>query len=599
MHTSRLCFLWLLAIFTARADTVVTLCHADAEVGVVPGPLPPRNLRGAVAAGGRITFACPAKSVLRIAAPLTVDGVTEIDGGNNVTLDAGGTTGVFRAGGMSNRTLTLRNLVVQGGKAQPAGFLNHLHGGAMTFAFTGGSHLILDHIQINGTERPVWAPFSSAVTVRDSRFAGNTGPVFILGFSGEPHSFDVHHSTFTDTRGQAFWGVETTVFIENTDVTGRADSTGEGSDFTHGALEIRNSRFSNIWSSQCGGALQSSGETTIANTSFTNNRSTCGGGAVYISSAPAVHLSNLTFTDNQTKGRGGAISFDDLDAAIDFKFGSFHNNHADFGGALAIHAGATRKPAFQGTALSFKNNSSTQNGAAVYVEGAQFQLTRGIFLENTPGTGGSLAIAAGPFVLANLLAARNAGPAAIQATVGGELVSSTIADNVGAGLLSSARMRATNCVIANNRKQNCDFIGGSAGLDDAGSNLQFPSNSCGSSITVADPMIDNFYVPDLKSPLQNAGVNAVCLAAPVFARDVYGQLRPRSSRCSIGAVEGDIAQVIRHVGDVGSSFVGPAFPSGPGGGGLSVGSRICLLLLLLLLIAFITFRFWRRLRHKH
>jgi hypothetical protein len=85
----------------------------------------------------------------------------------------------------------------------------------------------------------------------------------------------------------------------------------------------------------------------------------------------------------------------------------------------------------------------------------------------------------------------------------------------------------------------------------------------------------------------------------VFARDAYGQRRPRSSRRSIGAVEGDIAQVIHHVGDVGPSFVGPAFPSGPSGGGVLVGSRICLLLLLLLLIAFFTFRFWRRLRHKH
>jgi hypothetical protein len=50
-------------------------------------------------------------------------------------------------------------------------------------------------------------------------------------------------------------------------------------------------------------------------------------------------------------------------------------------------------------------------------------------------------------------------------------------------------------------------------------------------------MVDNFYVPDLKSPLQNAGVNAVCVAAPVFARDAYGQRRPRASLCSIGAVE--------------------------------------------------------------
>jgi hypothetical protein len=185
------------------------------------------------------------------------------------------------------------------------------------------------------------------------------------------------------------------------------------------------------------------------------------------------------------------------------------------------------------------------------------QITRGIFLENKPESGGSVAISGGSFILANLLVARNAGAVGMQTDVGGELVNSTIADNQGVGLTSSAKLRVINTVIANNRKQNCRFIGPVTELENAGSNVQFPGSGCSSSVAVTDPMLDNFYVPDLRSPLRNAGLNAVCLVIPVSARDVYGQRRPRSARCTIGAVEGDIAQLIHHLDDVGPSFFRP------------------------------------------
>jgi hypothetical protein len=113
-------------------------------------------------------------------------------------------------------------------------------------------------------------------------------------------------------------------------------------------------------------------------------------------------------------------------------------------------------------------------------------------------------------------------------------------------LLLTGHLRATNSVVANNAEQNCQFAGAGA-LDNGGWNVQFPGNSCGG-IPVADPMLDDFYVPAPQSPLQNAGSNAVCLVAPVFARDVYGQQRPRATNCTVGAVEGDIAQLLHHLG---------------------------------------------------
>jgi len=476
-----------------------------------------------------------------------------------------------------------------------------------TVGNTVNSTAVFDHVIFRNSQRPVYFAFGTLI-ISNSQFTANTGEVLTIGTQVQTAKLSISNSTFQQNAGPVFLTVDSDVTINSVNVVGRSDASDRGSQFNGGKVEIRNSHFSNLWSgSQCGGALQSTGSTTIAGSTFAGNRSTCGGGAVFISGeAPGVHLSNLTFDNNQSKGRGGAISIEELalGAPLDFKFGAFHNNSADFGGALAISGSGTRRPLFQGTALSFKNNSSTQNGAAVYVDGAKFQLTRGIFLENKPGTGGSLAISGEPFVLANLLVARNAGPAGIQADAGGELISSTIADNQGIGLTSSGRLRVINTVVANNRKQNCQFTGSETSLENAGSNVQFPGPGCSQTIAVANPMLDNFYVPDLNSPLRNAGVNEVCVSTPDFARDVYGQRRPRAVNCTIGAVEGDIAQLIHHLDDVGPSFSVPG--SGPGTGGVagkpaSLKTKLSYFFLPLLALSIVWFilRFRKRRHHHH
>jgi predicted outer membrane repeat protein len=617
MRTASLFILWILAVPMAAADNVVTLCHIDAEVGVVPGSLPPRNLRDAVAAGGGVTFACPPNTVIHITKPLDVASVTEIDGGNKITLDEAGTSQILTVnGGPDGRNLVVRNLIIQGGKptASP-------NSGAVGIIFSGTlghspSNATFDHVIIKNTERPIFLALGNLV-IKDSQFVTNTGEVVHIGLHAgdsvstlivESASLSISNSTFDRNAGSAVVSSGAAVTMNGVTVTGRSDSTDRNSQFIGGIVNIRNSHFNNLWSgSLCGGALQSTATTSISTSSFTGNRSDCGGGAVYISGAAQnVRLSSLKFDNNQTQGRGGAISFDDLDTTIDFQYGSFHNNHAGVGGALAISIGDTRPhPVFTGGALSFKNNSSTQNGGAAYSHGAQFQLTRGIFLENKPGTGGTLSISGAPFLLANLLVARNSGAAGIETSIDGQLINSTIADNDGVGLLLNAQLRATNTVVSNNHKQNCQFAGSVATFLDGGSNYQFPGMSCSSTIPSQDPMLDNFYVPDPKSPLQSAGQNAVCLASPVFARDVYGQRRPRSSQCSVGAVEGDIAQLIHHLDDVGPSFSAPrGLGSLIGVGGSSRSSfvryRCYWLLLFFLLLMLLTILFiWliTKLRH--
>ena len=548
----------LFAQGSAMADAQVTLCQVDTEVGTGV------NLRDAIASGGKITFACPPQSVIRVTQLHDLFAVTEIDGENRITLDGGESTSIFVLGRPQQLphlqlpfgSFTLRNLAIRRGKPEPGR-------GAITITFPlSSSHFTLDHVEITETERPVLVVAGTFV-VKNSRFIDNNGPVldFRSSVSLGPNStapflvskgtVSISNSSFQHNRGSALQTDNADVTLESIDVLGRSDPNERGSVFKGGSVTIRNSRFRNVWSnSQCGGALQSSGQTNIANTVFSGNRSSCGGGAVYVSGPDSdTTLRAVTFESNESSGRGGAISFDEFGASIQVKFSEFRNNRADFGGALAINAAATLHADFRGSGLSFKNNSATRSGAALYVSGANFQLSRGIFVENRPAAGGVLTFAVGhtpPFVLGNLLVARNAGPMALEGAVG-NLVNSTVADNDGVGIQVSGKLRVANSVIANNKKQNCQLAGSAAALIDGGANLQFPGGAC-DAIPSSDPLLDNFYVPDPSSPLQGAGLDPICQAAPVFNRDVYGQRRPRSVHCTIGAVEGDIDQLIRRIG---------------------------------------------------
>jgi hypothetical protein len=80
---------------------------------------------------------------------------------------------------------------------------------------------------------------------------------------------------------------------------------------------------------------------------------------------------------------------------------------------------------------------------------------------------------------------------------------------------------------------------------DGGRNMQFPSGDCGSSIPVTDPRLDEFYVPLATGPATGAGDLKSCTTAPVNGVDVYGQRRPQGKGCTIGAVEGDIEDLLR------------------------------------------------------
>jgi hypothetical protein len=126
------------------------------------------------------------------------------------------------------------------------------------------------------------------------------------------------------------------------------------------------------------------------------------------------------------------------------------------------------------------------------------------------------------------------------------LVNSTVAANRGtaltwqdAGVRSEVRFK--NSIISGNRSGNCAAAPANVQVLDGGNNLQTQDTSCGTTIPVDDPKLEAIYfTPHPLSPARRAGDNAVCLAAPVSARDVYGERRPQADACTIGAVEGTV-----------------------------------------------------------
>jgi hypothetical protein len=100
-----------------------------------------------------------------------------------------------------------------------------------------------------------------------------------------------------------------------------------------------------------------------------------------------------------------------------------------------------------------------------------------------------------------------------------------------------------NSIVVGNSGGNCASRDGVSFVDQ-GHNLQFPDASCAPTIAVADPKLDSLFVPGYFSPAFAAGDNSVCSAPPVGNRDVYGQPRPQGSVCTIGAVEGELQQVL-------------------------------------------------------
>ncbi len=276
---------------------------------------------------------------------------------------------------------------------------------------------------------------------------------------------------------------------------------------------------------------------------------------------PGIHLdlSKITLADGKasdTPGSGGDLWNEGgivnlLDTTVD-------NGAADHNGADILSQGGTLTLG----RVTLSNGKASGDGGALYIERGKVMLSNVTISTNSAlGHGGGLVNFGGTVDLINVTLYKNTAPA------DGTDIYNADAAQSGAGTgpatesaqaPQNAVITVKNTIIANDKPKdppttpilNCKDVttGGNAGKNivDGGKNLQYPDNSCGDNIVMANPklaILGNYghysktHALLAGSPAINTAEETVCEQDPVGRLDERNVRRPFGSICDIGAYE--------------------------------------------------------------
>jgi hypothetical protein len=545
------------------ADAVVTLCNDSGELSKGSANM---NLRAALSAPAdpgtlvnTVTFNCPGGSTITVGERLSITQATRIDGatagGDAVTLKATSGLQLFDQGPAA-KFFYLQNLVI----SQPTrGALCAGPAPPICYSVVAGHDVVqFHHVIVKDAYYPVGMSSGTLTIDQNSEFDNDTGEA--IRVDPGPVTLTVSHAQFLDGGGVAIYGVGSLSIdhsqFSNAGFVGLTSAPG-----TPCSLNVERSSFTQ----GAAGALITNCNASIGHSVFANNTSHSFGGAVSIyGGASQVTLRADKFLGNQVVANpslgtseifgGGAVGWyiptATPSAHLTILYSTFTGNTAPEGGAVQVRA---EKPNSSRMTLevgvsSFGHNAAKGDGGAIYAAATGFQSARAVFNDNkATGAGGAVRLD-NPLpiksVLANSLFVRNS--AARGSAFYGDsaaFVNSTVASNNGLAIAAVASLRApqevslSNTIVSRNSGGGCGF---SKSIQDAHNNLQFPAADCGASISVADPHLDDLFIPLPKSPPMGRGNLTVCTAAPINGRDVYGIARPSGGVCAIGAAEGDV-----------------------------------------------------------
>jgi predicted outer membrane repeat protein len=543
------CAVWLVAAALAIAAPAwgveVTLCGSDTQPG------PGTNFAQALVAGGTITFRC-APSVLRITQQHFLTTSVDIDGGNRIILDGDHRASMLLVTAPQVQVRLANITVRRVGMPRRPPLLNYIFAGVVE-----GQDVLRVSIynsRIVDSYSPIRAGDGS-VTVSDTVFDMNHDVAV------QAANISLTRTTIQYTQGAPIIGVGGQVSLIDTQIFGNGRSV-----FDQCTLSIIRTPFTNNIATadgpvgaKGGGAVFTGCTTEIVNSNFTNNRST-NGGAIYVGkNAPHVTIRGSRFDGNIATVHGGAIAMEPLmgtERLLALQYVVLTGNRANLGGAVDLGEFIENNTALEAQGVTFSENTATARGGAVAGTNAAVRIARGVFVRNEAAVSGA-AIALTRFaartnIIANTLFVLNKSPGGTFVGDSTRLVNSTVLGSQGPGLKvfttgppssPAAVIRLANTIVENNSGGNC--TGGPTRFVNEGSNLQYPDTSCGTDIPVAAALLDGLYAPILGGPARAQGTDTVCASAPVQGRDVYGLRRPQADRCSIGAVEGDLAQLLR------------------------------------------------------
>lgn len=470
---------------SSKADAVVgdgtaAACTEDAMIA-------------ALATGGTIRFRCGASPVT---IPVTAERVivrnTVLDGGDTVTLDAGGATRIFVVGSPGGHpvSLTLQHITLRGGRAAvtPASAGGPANTGGGAVLQFGGSLVITDSV-LRDNDATVTGPDELG------------GAVYSLG-----GRLLIARSLLDNNRagsGGAVAAVDTELLLLRSQLTNNsAVGQGTGPEGIGGALLVSQEgqsvgmcqvSMSGNRASTFGTAMHLQGIRgelmTIQQASIVNNVASAesGGAALFIGTVTA-RLSSVTVAGNQGHETPGV----------------WVNGGTQAAQVAAIEL--TNVTIAQNRVVQHSDHTKDGVGAALWIEGA----------------------------------------------VRGSLVNCTLAGNLGefgSGIVHPQQLVVRNTIIANQATnvgtpQNCSDVGMLTAPATGDHVLQWPAESlasylCVSGATVADPLLgplqDNggfapTMMPAANSPALNAGVDCPSV-------DARGHHRPAT--CTLGAVEAD------------------------------------------------------------
>lgn len=290
-----------------------------------------------------------------------------------------------------------------------------------------------------------------------------------------------------------------------------------------------------------GGAIYNTGHLVVEDCVFEENQARgyrLGGGAIF-SFEGTLRVVRSRFVRNLAYDRGGAIY--NWRTTTDIVDSSFEDNTGVYlAGAIASRAATLH---ISGSTFSGSRAFHWMDlGGTIFNEidvTADLQpIAARLFLSNSTISGNSSGI-------------YNNGWLALRHV--------TLVDNGGSGLRHFAGWAGNgvslgNSIVANNGGGNClvDEPGMGQGIVDAGGNLQYPGDGCGTGVLAADPLLgplaDNggltrTRLPALGSPAIDAAETAGCLELPVAGLDQRGRARPVDgdgnavAACDSGAVE--------------------------------------------------------------
>ncbi len=281
----------------------------------------------------------------RVLSPIT------INGGNNITLDGGNGTRIFRVGSAIQLSgtnllgdLTLDGLTVQNARVAPSSSAldrNPTVGGAGAYLERG------------------------RLTVKDSTFrdnlAGNGAAIYALGGGNE---LTIGNTNFTGNNAANGWGGAIYTDAEH---AWRPDGV---------KVSIDNSTFTNNLARLGGGFAvrdnnRGGGSFSVTNSQFTSNDA-IGGGVAY-NRATTLLIDGVTMTDNDAASTdaGGAFYFSNFsDATI--RNSSITGSDAGYGGAMAVFGGS--QITIEDSEISGNNAQRTNvargdggDGGAIYI----------------------------------------------------------------------------------------------------------------------------------------------------------------------------------------------------------------------------------------